>query len=102
MTIAPKKRYGVTQVKAANASRQSAYRARHLGAESDGTTSRLNLFVSTTTVATLARLSAHYGVTKRGMLERLSREAEASVLGTMNGPEQSIYYAVTRLPPAKP
>lgn len=58
-----------------NAKRQSAYRKRHLHDE-DGNCERINQLVSLHAKKALERLAKCYGVTQRGLLEKLLIDAE--------------------------
>ena len=76
-----------------NAQRQAAYRQRQL-TDIDAQGERLNIVLDTTAKRSLERLAACYGVTQRGVLQRLLAGAEQSVLNQLqalpNG--QSHYY----------
>ncbi len=62
-----------------NAERQAAYRARYLNNE-QRKMERLNLVVDLETKRRIERLATCYGVTKRGLLERLTVQAECDAL----------------------
>ncbi len=57
--------------------RQAAYRVRHL---KEGSDCRLDMVVSATTAAALARMARHRGVSRRAVLEAAVAAAERLVL----------------------
>jgi hypothetical protein len=66
------------------AERQQAYRVNRPFAGPDGNGERrLNMWVSTRAALALDRLAARYGVTKRGMMERLILAEEERVLNSI-------------------
>ena len=76
------------------AERQSAYRSRRNDGDGDR---RINTWVSTNTHFALIRLSKHYSVTKKELLERLMFEADDAILKSleMDTPEWDAYLNVT-------
>jgi hypothetical protein len=74
-----------------NAERQAAYRERHLK-NADGTLERVNTLVSVQAKRRLERLAACYGVTQRGILERLLTDAERAALDGLPADQQAAYY----------
>lgn len=62
-----------------NATRQAAYRQRHLHDES-GTGERLNVVIDLHAKRALERLASCYGVTQRQILERVLANAEKEAL----------------------
>lgn len=60
--------------------RQAAYRVRHL---KEGSGVRLDMVVSATTAAALARMARHYGVSRRAALEKAVAAAERAVLDSL-------------------
>lgn len=72
-----------------NAERQAAYRQKHL---LEGTDERLNMVLSVSAKRQLERLSKHYGVTQRQMLERLLSQADRDLVVTLTPSEESAYY----------
>ena len=82
-----------------NATRQAAYRARHLH-DIEGQGMRINTVVSIHAKKALERLAACYGVTQRQMLERVLDEAQTATLNqvaNMPGAQGSFYDGVLRL-----
>ena len=77
-----------------NAERQAAYRKRHLR-DVDGACERLSVVMPITAKRQLERLSRHYAVTQREMLERLLGTAESKLVRTLNRADERAYYAVT-------
>ena len=79
---------------ATNAERQAAYRARHLK-DVDGQGERMNLIVGAQAKRALERLAACYGVTQRGMIEKLLIDAERAAIDAVAAVEngQANYYA---------
>ncbi|MEY2343276.1 hypothetical protein AB4090_14390 [Acidithiobacillus sp. IBUN Pt1247-S3] len=61
---------------ATNAERQASYRKQRTFANSGDGEARLNTWISNQARFALERLSSHYGVTKKEMLERLLIEAD--------------------------
>jgi hypothetical protein len=78
-----------------NASRQAAYRKRHLQAV-DGQGARLNMVVTISARAQLTRLAAHYGVTQRDCLARLLADAERKAVKGLGAAAERDYYLVTQ------
>jgi hypothetical protein len=72
------------------AQRQAEYRQRHLRDETS-TLERLNLLVPVSAKRQLKRLAYCYGVTQRGMLEKLLAEVERAMLDSLSAEEQSDY-----------
>lgn len=66
-----------------NTQRQATYRKQRPLASENGER-RINTWVTTNTALALERLASRYGVTKRVMLEKLIREAEDTVLITID------------------
>jgi hypothetical protein len=66
-----------------NASRQSAYRKRHLQDE-EGHCERINQVVSLHAKRALERLAKCYGVTQRALLERLLVDAETETVNRVS------------------
>ena len=62
-----------------NAQRQAEYRDRHLH-DTEATDERLNVVIDPHAKRALERLASCYGVTKRGMLERIIQDAERRTL----------------------
>ena len=62
-----------------NATRQAAYRQRHLH-DDDGTGERLNVVIDLHAKRALERLASCYGVTQRAILERVLATAEQEAL----------------------
>ena len=62
-----------------NAQRQAEYRARHLH-DLGATGERLNVVIDFHAKLALERLAACYGVTQRGMLERIIQDADRYAL----------------------
>ena len=62
-----------------NATRQAAYRQRHLHDE-EGTGERLNVVIDLHAKRALERLASCYGVTQRAILERVLAAAEQDAL----------------------
>ncbi len=62
-----------------NAQRQAAYRTRHLKDE-NGTSERISLVVDVHAKRALERLTTHYAVTQRAMLETLITDAEKALI----------------------
>ena len=84
-----------------NATRQAAYRARHLH-DVDGQGVRINTVVSIHAKNALQRLATCYGVTQRQMLERVLVEAQRATLakaGNNNGAQDAYYDGHLRLGP---
>ena len=73
--------------------RQAAYRQRHLIDAASLDSARLNMIVGIGTKRALERLSRRYGVTQRGLIERLIEAAEASETEAMSAAEQRRYYS---------
>jgi hypothetical protein len=71
-----------------NAERQAAYRARHR--EEGG--GRINYAVTASAEFGLKRLAAHYGVTRKAMLETLIADAESGLLDKMSRAEMNAYF----------
>ena len=78
-------------VPSGNATRQAAYRQRHLQ-DVDGDCARLNAVVSITAKAELDRLARHYGLTRRAMFESLMADAECEVVAGLTSREQRVYF----------
>lgn len=74
-----------------NAERQAAYRVRHLKSE-EGQGERLNLIIGLHAKRSLERLASCYGVTQKGMLERIILDAERATLDTASPAGQEEYY----------
>jgi hypothetical protein len=74
-----------------NAQRQAAYRQRHLKSE-DGTGERLNVVIDAQAKKALERLSIHYGVTNKLMLERMVLNVQTQILAKLDGDQQNDYY----------
>ena len=74
-----------------NAQRQAAYRAHHLQ-DVDGTGERLQVLVDAPTKRALERLAVRYGVTQRGMLQKLIADTKRALLATLSRDEQADYY----------
>ncbi len=70
---------------------QAAYRERHLKDEG-GTSARLDVLLDSSAKLALQRMTAHYRVSQRAMLEKLITDAQTALLDTMNGDAQSAYY----------
>jgi len=66
-----------------NAMRQKRYRDDRHTAGQNGER-RLNTCVTTATALALRRLSCHYGVTKREMVQRLVAEADDKIVQTLD------------------
>jgi hypothetical protein len=66
-----------------NASRQAAYRNRHLRDE-HGNLERINQVVSLHAKRALERLAKCYGVTQRGLLEKLLLDAEKETVNRVS------------------
>ena len=85
-----------------NATRQAAYRARHLQ-DVEGQGMRINTVVSIYAKNALQRLAAYFGVTQRQMLERVLDEAQTATLNQVvaqtPGAQGAFYDGLLRLPP---
>jgi len=68
---------------ASSAERQAKYRRSRARAGDNGER-RINAWVSSGTVLALGRLTKHYGVTQREMLERLVLGADKQILATLD------------------
>lgn len=79
-----------------NASRQAAYRQRHIK-DVDGSKARLNVFVDVSTKAALNRLVVRYAVTQGALLDKLIQDEEKRVLGGLNHDEIELYYDSVKL-----
>lgn len=72
-----------------NAQIQAAYRARHY--KDADNARRLDLVIDSASVTALKRMAAHYRVTQRAMLQTLINDAQAALLGTLDGGQQDAY-----------
>ena len=62
--------------RAADAARQARYRERHLNSPETVDAARINQVVTLQAKAKLERLARHYGLSQRGLLEKLLADAE--------------------------
>ena len=77
-----------------NAERQRRYRQGRKEAYQGEGDRQLNVFIRGRAYSAIERLAAHYGVTKRTMIERLALEADEAVTRSMEpgGPEWEAYF----------
>jgi len=77
-----------------NAQRQREYRQRHLKDVSDDGVmlERINMMVDYRTRTQLKRLASCYGVTQRGMLEHIIREAAGALIQRLTPQQQTDFY----------
>ena len=78
-----------------NAQNQAAHRQRHLKDE-HSTSSRVDLLIDASAKLALKRMAAHYRISNRAMLEKLTKDTQAGLLDTMDADSQTAYYDAVR------
>jgi hypothetical protein len=78
-----------------NAQNQAAHRQRHLK-NGGGTSTRMDIVIDQTAKLALKRMAAHYRMSNRAMLQKLTNDAQAALLATMDSDSQTAYYGAVR------
>lgn len=78
-----------------NAQNQAAHRQRHLK-DDGGTSTRMDIVIDQTAKLALMRMATHYRISNRAMLEKLTNDAQAALLATMDSDSQTTYYDAVR------